>query len=36
MITDDINPNGTVVFKVLVKPLVNLIWLAGLVFLIGS
>jgi cytochrome c-type biogenesis protein CcmF len=36
VITDQINPNGTVVFKVLVKPLVNLIWLAGLVFLIGS
>ena len=25
-----------VVFKVFVKPLVNLIWLAGLVFLVGS
>jgi cytochrome c-type biogenesis protein CcmF len=36
VITDQINPNGSVVFKVLVKPLVNLIWLAGLVFLIGS
>jgi cytochrome c-type biogenesis protein CcmF len=36
VITDQINPNGTVAFKVLVKPLVNLIWLAGLVFLIGS
>jgi cytochrome c-type biogenesis protein CcmF len=36
VITDQINTNGTVVFKVLVKPLVNLIWLAGLVFLIGS
>ena len=36
VITDQINPNGTIVFKVLVKPLVNLIWLAGLVFLIGS
>ena len=29
--------NGsTVFFKVLVKPLVNLIWLAGIVFVIGS
>ena len=36
MITDQINPNGTIAFKVLVKPLVNLIWLAGVVFLIGS
>jgi cytochrome c-type biogenesis protein CcmF len=36
VITDQIYPNGSVVFKVLVKPLVNLIWLAGLVFLIGS
>ena len=36
VITDAIDTNGTVVFKVLVKPLVNLIWLAGLVFLIGS
>src|SRR5213592_2935273 len=36
VITDQINPNGTIAFKILVKPLVNLIWLAGLVFLIGS
>ena len=36
VITDQINANSSVVFKVLVKPLVNLIWLAGLVFLIGS
>jgi cytochrome c-type biogenesis protein CcmF len=36
VITDAINTDGTVVFKVLVKPLVNLIWLAGLVFIIGS
>jgi cytochrome c-type biogenesis protein CcmF len=36
VITDQINTNGTVVFKVFVKPLVNLIWLAGLVFLVGS
>jgi cytochrome c-type biogenesis protein CcmF len=28
--------NGAVFFKVLVKPLVNLIWLAGIVFVIGS
>src|SRR5439155_25890438 len=36
VITDQINRNGTIVFKVLVKPLVNLIWFAGLVFLAGS
>jgi cytochrome c-type biogenesis protein CcmF len=37
VITDQINPNSdTVVFKVFVKPLVNLIWLAGLVFIMGS
>jgi cytochrome c-type biogenesis protein CcmF len=36
VIADDINPNGTVVFKVFVKPLVNLIWLAGFIFLAGS
>jgi cytochrome c-type biogenesis protein CcmF len=36
VITDQINRNGTISFKVLVKPLVNLIWLAGFVFLIGS
>ena len=36
VITDQINPNGTIAFKILVKPLVNLIWLAGIVFLIGS
>ena len=28
--------NGVVFFKVLVKPLVNLIWVAGIVFLFGS
>jgi cytochrome c-type biogenesis protein CcmF len=36
VITDQINPNGTIAFKILVKPLVNLIWLAGVVFLLGS
>jgi cytochrome c-type biogenesis protein CcmF len=29
-------PGGGVYFKVLVKPLVNLIWVAGFVFLLGS
>jgi cytochrome c-type biogenesis protein CcmF len=36
VIADQIDPNGTVYFKVLVKPLVNLLWLAGFVFIIGS
>jgi len=36
VIAEQIDPNGTVYFRVFVKPLVNLIWLAGLVFLIGS
>jgi cytochrome c-type biogenesis protein CcmF len=36
VIADDIRPGGVVYFKVLVKPLVNLIWVAGIVFLIGS
>jgi cytochrome c-type biogenesis protein CcmF len=36
VITDNISANGTVVFKVFVKPLVNLIWLAGAVFFVGS
>jgi len=36
VITDQIDPNGTIYFKALVKPLVNFIWLAGVVFLFGS
>ncbi len=36
LITDQINKDGSVYFKALVKPLVNLIWLAGVVFLLGS
>jgi cytochrome c-type biogenesis protein CcmF len=37
VIADDVNPVTKVVFvKVLVKPLVNLIWVAGVVFLLGS
>jgi cytochrome c biogenesis factor len=36
MIADQINRDGTVDLKVLQKPLVNLIWLAGFVFLAGS
>jgi cytochrome c-type biogenesis protein CcmF len=36
VIADQINPGGAIYFKVLVKPLVNLIWIAGLVFLAGA
>jgi len=36
VIADQINPDGSVVFKVLVKPLVNLIWISGFLFLAGA
>jgi cytochrome c-type biogenesis protein CcmF len=36
VIADSFNANGSVFLKVLVNPLVNLIWLAGLVFVAGS
>jgi len=36
VIADQIDSNGTIYFKALVKPLVNFIWLAGIVFLFGS
>jgi cytochrome c-type biogenesis protein CcmF len=36
VIADQINGDGSVYFKVLVKPLVNLIWIAGLLFVAGS
>jgi len=36
VIANQVNPDSSVYFKVLVKPLINLIWLAGLVFLVGS
>ena len=36
VIAEQIDPDGTIYFRVFVKPLVNLIWLAGLVFLVGS
>jgi cytochrome c-type biogenesis protein CcmF len=36
VIGEQFNANGSVVLKVLVNPLVNLIWLAGFVFLLGS
>ena len=37
MIADEVHPaTGVVYVQVLVKPLVNLIWVAGIVFLLGS
>jgi cytochrome c-type biogenesis protein CcmF len=36
VIAEQIDPDGTIYFRVFVKPLVNLIWVAGLVFLLGS
>jgi cytochrome c biogenesis factor len=37
VIADDVNvKTGVVYVQVLVKPLVNLIWVAGIVFLLGS
>jgi cytochrome c-type biogenesis protein CcmF len=36
VIADQFNADGSVYLKVLVNPLVNLIWLAGLVFVAGS
>ena len=36
VIAEQIDPDGSVYFRVFVKPLVNLIWLSGLVFLLGS
>jgi cytochrome c-type biogenesis protein CcmF len=36
VIADQVTNGGAIYFKALVKPLVNLIWIAGLVFLLGS
>ncbi len=36
VIAEQVDADGTVYFRVFVKPLVNVIWLAGLVFLLGS
>jgi cytochrome c-type biogenesis protein CcmF len=36
VIADRFDPDGTVFVQVIVNPLVNLIWLAGLVFVLGS
>jgi cytochrome c-type biogenesis protein CcmF len=35
-IADDFRPNGSLYLKVLVKPLVNLIWAAGFLFVFGA
>ncbi len=36
VIADRFDPDGTVFVQVIVNPLVNLIWLAGIVFVLGS
>ena len=36
VIAEQIDPDGSIYFRAFVKPLVNLIWLAGFVFLLGS
>lgn len=36
VIAEQVREDGTVFFRVFVKPLVNLIWLAGFVFVLGS
>jgi cytochrome c biogenesis factor len=36
VIVDETHADGSIYVQVLVKPLVNLIWIAGIVFLLGS
>jgi cytochrome c-type biogenesis protein CcmF len=36
VIAEQVNADGSVQFRVFVKPLVNLLWVAGFVFLLGS
>jgi cytochrome c-type biogenesis protein CcmF len=36
LVADQIDQDGSVYFKAYVKPLVNLLWLAGIVFIVGS
>ena len=36
VIAEQINPDGTVYMRIFVKPLVNLLWLSGIVFLLGA
>jgi cytochrome c-type biogenesis protein CcmF len=36
LIADQVDKNGTLYLKALVKPLVNLLWIAGVIFVFGS
>jgi len=36
VIAEQVNADGSVEFRVFVKPLVNMIWLAGLIFVLGA
>jgi cytochrome c-type biogenesis protein CcmF len=36
VIAEQVNPDGSIYVRAFVKPLVNLIWLAGLIFVLGS
>ncbi len=36
LITEQVNSNRSIDFKAIINPLVNMIWLAGLVFVLGS
>jgi cytochrome c-type biogenesis protein CcmF len=36
VIAEQVNPDGSVYLRVFVKPLVNMIWLAGFVFVLGA
>jgi cytochrome c-type biogenesis protein CcmF len=36
LITEQVNRNGSIDFKAIINPLVNLIWLAGLIFVLGA
>jgi cytochrome c-type biogenesis protein CcmF len=36
VILEQQNPDGSILFQILVKPLINLIWIAGYLFLVGS
>jgi cytochrome c biogenesis factor len=36
VIAEQIDPDGSVYFRVFVKPLVNLIWIAGFIFVFGA
>jgi cytochrome c biogenesis factor len=36
VIAEQVNANGSVYIRAFVKPLVNVIWLAGLIFVLGA